>query len=72
MQYQVGKIGRVVVAKFEDKEDVLGNLCTIVKRGGLPPPCFTWLAVCGRVRLSWDLKGRASAHPGLENAGRKP
>ena len=32
MKYQVGKVGRVIVAKFEDKEDVLGNLSTIVKR----------------------------------------
>ena len=62
MQYQVGKIGRVVVAKFEDKEDVLGNLYTIVKKRGLPPPCFTWLAVCGRARLLWGLK-RTCFHP---------
>ena len=32
MKYQVGMIGRVVVAKFEDREDVLGNLITIVKK----------------------------------------
>lgn len=33
MKYQVGKTGRVVVARFEDKEDVLGNLSSIAKRG---------------------------------------
>src|SRR3972149_3895577 len=37
MKYQVGKVGRVVVAKFEDKEDVLGNLSSIVKKDEIPP-----------------------------------
>jgi len=32
MKYQVGRTGRVVVARFEDKEDVLGNLCSIAKK----------------------------------------
>jgi len=32
MKYQVGKTGRVVIARFEDKEDVLGNLCSIAKK----------------------------------------
>ncbi|MDP3297075.1 MAG: DUF296 domain-containing protein [Thermodesulfovibrionia bacterium] len=32
MKYQVGKIGRVIVARFEDKEDVLGNLVNIAKK----------------------------------------
>ena len=40
MQYQVGKIGRVVVAKFDDKEDVLGNLYTIVKKEGITSAVF--------------------------------
>lgn len=40
MQYQVGKIGRVVVAKFEDREDVLGNLYTIVKKEGITSAVF--------------------------------
>ncbi|MBI1811148.1 MAG: DUF296 domain-containing protein, partial [Nitrospirae bacterium] len=31
MKYQVGKTGRVVVARFEDKEDVLSNLTDIAK-----------------------------------------
>ena len=35
MKYQVGKVGRVVVAKFEDKEDVLGNLSSVVKKEGI-------------------------------------
>lgn len=32
MKYQVGNIGRVVVARFEDKEDVIGNLCSLAKK----------------------------------------
>jgi predicted DNA-binding protein with PD1-like motif len=40
MKYQVGKVGRVVVAKFEDKEDVLGNLNSIVKKEGIRAAAF--------------------------------
>ena len=40
MKYQVGKVGRVVVAKFEDKEDVLGNLGSIVKKEGIRAAVF--------------------------------
>ena len=32
MKYQVGRAGRVVVARFEDKEDVLSNLTDIAKK----------------------------------------
>jgi predicted DNA-binding protein with PD1-like motif len=32
MRYQVGKTGRVVVARFEDREDVLANLTAIAKK----------------------------------------
>ncbi len=32
MKYQVGKPGRIIVARFEDKEDVLGNLANIAKK----------------------------------------
>lgn len=32
MEYQVGRTGRVVVARFEDKEDVLSNLAGIAKK----------------------------------------
>ncbi len=40
MKYQVGKVGRVVVEKFEDKEDVLGNLNAIVKKEGIQAAAF--------------------------------
>lgn len=32
MKYQIGGIGRVVVARFEDGEDVLGNISHIAKK----------------------------------------
>lgn len=32
MKYQIGKTGRVVVARFEDREDVLGNLMSIAEK----------------------------------------
>ena len=32
MKYQAGKPGRIIVARFEDKEDVLGNLADIAKK----------------------------------------
>jgi len=40
MKYQVGKIGRVIAAKFEDKEDVLGNLCSIAKKEDVRAAAF--------------------------------
>ncbi|MBI2472628.1 MAG: DNA-binding protein [Planctomycetes bacterium] len=40
MKYQVGKVGRVVVVKFEDREDVLGNLNAIVKKEGISAAAF--------------------------------
>lgn len=40
MKYQVGKAGRVVVAKFEDKEDILVNLTAIVKKEGIKAAAF--------------------------------
>ena len=40
MKYQVGKLGRVVVARFEDREDVIGNLSYIVKKEGINAAVF--------------------------------
>ena len=40
MKYQVGNIGRVVVARFEDKDDVLGNLSSIAKKEGISAAAF--------------------------------
>lgn len=35
MKYQVGRPGRVVIARFEDGDDVLGELARIVKAEGI-------------------------------------
>ncbi|TAL23927.1 MAG: DUF296 domain-containing protein [Nitrospirae bacterium] len=40
MKYQVGKTGRVVVARFEDREDVLDNLVSIAKKENIKAGVF--------------------------------
>lgn len=32
MKYQIGKTGRVVVVRFEDKDDVIGNLVDLARK----------------------------------------
>jgi predicted DNA-binding protein with PD1-like motif len=32
MKYQTGSVGRIVVARFEDNEDILGNISEIAKK----------------------------------------
>ncbi|MBM4054408.1 MAG: DUF296 domain-containing protein [Planctomycetes bacterium] len=40
MKYQVGTIGKVIVAKFEDGENVLENLIQIIKKENIPAAAF--------------------------------
>lgn len=40
MKYQVGRTGRVIVAKFEDRDDVLGNLTDIAKKEDIKAAVF--------------------------------
>ncbi len=40
MKYRTGKTGRVIVARFEDHEDVLGNLVAIAKRENIRAGIF--------------------------------
>ncbi len=40
MRYQVGNIGRVIVARFEDGEDVLGNLASIARKENIRAAAF--------------------------------
>jgi len=40
MKYQVGKTGRVIVARFEDREDVLANLADIVRKENIRAAAF--------------------------------
>ena len=37
MKYQIGKPGRMIVAKFDDHDDVLGNLVDMQKKKMLEP-----------------------------------
>ena len=32
MKYQTGKVGRIIIARFEDGEDILGNIIHIAKK----------------------------------------
>jgi len=40
MKYQVGRPGRIIVARFEDGEDVLGNIAEIAKKEGIKAAAF--------------------------------
>lgn len=40
MKYQIGRTGRVVVARFEDHEDVIGNLASIAKKENIRAGIF--------------------------------
>jgi predicted DNA-binding protein with PD1-like motif len=41
MQYQVGNTGRVVVARFEDKEDILENIVKIAQKENIKSAVFS-------------------------------
>lgn len=40
MKYQIGKPGRIIVARFEDRENVLGNLISIAKKENIRAGVF--------------------------------
>lgn len=40
MEYQVGRVGRIIVSRFEDKEDVINNLIEIVKKENVKNAVF--------------------------------
>ena len=40
MQYQTGKAGRIIVAKFDDHDDVLGNLNSMAKKENIRAGVF--------------------------------
>jgi predicted DNA-binding protein with PD1-like motif len=40
MKYQVGEIGRVIVARFEDREDALKNIADIAKKENIRSAVF--------------------------------
>lgn len=64
MRYQVGRAGRVVVARFEDREDVLGNLIEIARKEDIKSAVFYLL---GGMR-----EGRIVVGPEKEELPPKP
>jgi predicted DNA-binding protein with PD1-like motif len=40
MKYQTGRTGRVVLARFEDHEDILGNINTVAKKEEIKSAIF--------------------------------
>jgi predicted DNA-binding protein with PD1-like motif len=40
MKYRIGEVGRVVVARFEDREDILENIILIAKNEGIKSGVF--------------------------------
>ncbi len=40
MKYQTGRAGRIIVARFEDREDILENLAVIAKKENLKAGIF--------------------------------
>jgi len=64
MKYQVGKIGRAIVARFEDKEDMLKNLVDIAKKEKIKAAVFY---IVGGMR-----KGRIVVGPEKDKIPPKP
>ncbi|MBS1233036.1 MAG: hypothetical protein H6R42_690, partial [Nitrospirae bacterium] len=40
MKYQVGQVGKVIVARFEDREDILENIAAIAKKENIRNAVF--------------------------------
>jgi predicted DNA-binding protein with PD1-like motif len=64
MNYQIGKSGRIVVARFEDREDALVNIVNISKRENIRSAIFYLI---GGIR-----KGRVVVGPEKEELPPKP
>ncbi len=64
MKYEVGKAGRIIVARLEDGEDVLKNLIKIVKKENMKAAVFY---IVGGIR-----KGRIVVGPETDKIPPKP
>ena len=51
MQYQTGRTGRIIVARFGDGEDVLGGLADICRQENLRAACFNLVGGMKRGRF---------------------
>ena len=58
MKYEVGKAGRIIVARLEDGEDVLKNLIKIVKKENMKAAVFY---IVGGIRKGRIVVGPATA-----------
>ena len=61
MEYQVGQPGRIIVARFNDGDDVLGGLEAIARRENLRAACFSMV---GGIRKGGYVVGPESVRPG--------
>ena len=57
MQYQVGRPGRIVVARFHDGDDLLGGLADICRNEEIHAACFS---IVGGIRRGRYVVGPAS------------
>ncbi len=64
MKYQTGEVGRVVVARFEDGEDILENIIEIAKKENIKSAVFH---LVGGIR-----QGRVVVGPEVEEMPPKP
>jgi predicted DNA-binding protein with PD1-like motif len=64
MKYQVGKPGRIIVIKFDDRDDILGNLVEIAKKENIRAGVFS---VVGGMR-----EGRIVVGPEKDEMPPKP
>lgn len=51
MKYQIGKTGRVVIARFGDKEDILGNINDLAKKENIRNAIFFLLGGISKGRI---------------------
>lgn len=64
MKYQTGKVGRIIIARFEDGEDILGNVSEIAKKENIKNAV---LYLIGGIK-----KGRVVVGPEKEELPPKP
>ena len=51
MKYQTGRMGRVIVARFEDNEDVVENLAAVARKEGFRAAAFYLLGGMREARI---------------------